>query len=204
EPERLGVGAGAPGRRRGGPALGHQPPETGGSTATSSVSVTASVGSAGSPLSQTFEESTTAENRSPKRPRAASMTSPTVPPGSSTRPVPAASRAAAKSRSVATSSKCRGAPSRPRSPRRELVGQQLEQHVVAPGAVGAPLVAAHHAHLPEPDRAVDRDGPVVGHRRVDDEPVVPPLLDEVAGEGEDGVAGVTVPVVCRVDEQVES
>src|SRR5690606_19954906 len=110
EPERLGVGAGAPGRRRGGPALGHQPPETGGSTATSSVSVTASVGSAGSPLSQTFEESTTAENRSPKRPRAASMTSPTVPPGSSTRPVPAASRAAAKSRSVATSSKCRGAP----------------------------------------------------------------------------------------------
>src|SRR5690606_1275771 len=42
EPERLGVGAGAPGRRRGGPALGHQPTETGGRTRTSAVSGPAS------------------------------------------------------------------------------------------------------------------------------------------------------------------
>ena len=64
----------------------NQPPDTGGSTATSSVSRTASPGSAGSPFSQTFEPASTAANCSPYRAEAAASTPATSVPGTSSRP----------------------------------------------------------------------------------------------------------------------
>src|SRR5206468_12814910 len=79
-----------------------QPPETGGSTATSSAAVTAAPRSAGSPFSQTRLPASTAAKPSPNRTAAASSTSPTVASSMTSRPVPAASRAAANSRRTAT------------------------------------------------------------------------------------------------------
>ena len=77
------------------------PPETGGSTASSSPSLIGSSRPAGSPLTQIALEARTAAKRGPKRVTAASSTSPTVPPARPASLVPALSRAWAKRRSFA-------------------------------------------------------------------------------------------------------
>ena len=56
-----------------------------------------------------------------------------------------------------------------------------------PGSVRAALVAAEDADALEADLLVAADGALVGGGRVDREPVVAPVADEMAGERPDGV-----------------
>src|SRR5690606_34159481 len=88
-------------RERAGVHVHHDPPDTGGSTASSSAAPMLSDGSAGSPFTHTLHVPSTSSNFGPYRSLAAASTSPTVSPGMSSRPVPAASRAAAKRRTMA-------------------------------------------------------------------------------------------------------
>ena len=78
-----------------------QPPDTVGIIATSSESTTGSLSAAGSPFSQTRHVATWAAKAEPYRSQAAATTPPTVDPGTSTLPVPAATRTEAKRRNIA-------------------------------------------------------------------------------------------------------
>src|SRR5204862_5560569 len=78
------------------------PPDTGGRTATTSSSPTASAVSVGWPFSQTREWARTSAKWSPNCATARARTSPTVLASTSTDEEPAASRAAANSRRTAT------------------------------------------------------------------------------------------------------
>ena len=81
----------------------HQhPPDTGGSTATSSPGPTRVASSAASPLTQMRHVSSTSTKRGPYRCRATPSTSATVDPGRSSWLVPAASLADANIRTIAT------------------------------------------------------------------------------------------------------
>ena len=84
-----------------------QPPETGGNTATSSLSTTPSSRVVGSPFRQIVHVASTASKSDPKRSTAASMMSPTVEPANSSRRRPAASRADANNRIVAITKRYR-------------------------------------------------------------------------------------------------
>ena len=86
---------------------GRYPPETGGSTATSSVAATAVDRSAGSPFTHTLQCGRIRASGAPKRASAASSTAPTVAPSTSADFVPTASRACAKNSSVATGARYR-------------------------------------------------------------------------------------------------
>jgi hypothetical protein len=78
----------------------HWPPDTGGSTATSSPAANTVSRAAGSPLTQTRLAARTWANASPYRDSAVARTSATVPPSTDSRPVPAASRAPANNSRV--------------------------------------------------------------------------------------------------------
>src|SRR5690606_28512365 len=86
----------------------------------------------------------------------------------------------------------------------EVLGQELEEEVVTPGAVGVTLVLAQGAHLTEAERGEEGDGSGVLHRRVDDDPVVAEVVDEVAEEQRDGGTADALAVAGGVDEQVDA
>lgn len=80
--------------------------------------------------------------------------------------------------------------------RRQLVGEQIHQEAVVPRAVVAPLVAAHHAHRLEARLGVAPDGGRVVGRWVDHQAMVPPLFQQIAAEGANGV-GAQAPALRR-------
>ena len=94
---------------------------------------------------------------------------------------------------AAEPSRPRAAPASPASMPRaallQLVREEVHEEAVVPGAVGGPFVAAHHADGLEAELGVGGDGPAVGGVGIDREAVVTPVVDEVAGEGAEGVEG---------------
>ena len=76
----------------------------------------------------------------------------------------------------------------------QLPSEQIHQQPVVPRAVRSLFVRAQHADRSEPDLLVGADrGRVVG-RRIDREPMVTALLDQVPGEHEDRLRPETFPV----------
>ena len=73
-----------------------------------------------------------------------------------------------------------------------------------PGAVRAPLGAAPDADGTEPDLGVAADGGDVIDGRVDLQPVVAVVDDEVAGQRPDRIAADAAPVDGRVDVDVDA
>ena len=61
------------------------------------------------------------------------------------------------------------------------------RRAVVPCTVRTALVRPHDADAAKPDRLIREDRPLVVRRRVDRQPVVASPLDEVSGEGSDGV-----------------
>src|SRR2546425_11456081 len=86
----------------------------------------------------------------------------------------------------------------------QVLGQQIHQEPVAPAARRVAFVAAHHADRPEPDALVAADRAGVRRRRVDDDAMVPALLDEPPCQSTDGVAAETPVVPVRVQRDVDA
>ena len=73
-----------------------------------------------------------------------------------------------------------------------------------PAPVRAAFVQAHHADPPEADPLIGPDGPLVRGRRVDGQAMVVPDIDQVSGQGPDGVRPEASTVVSPVQEQVDA
>src|ERR1022692_3512325 len=86
----------------------------------------------------------------------------------------------------------------------EFAGEQVHQQPVVRAAVPAALVVAHHAHRAEPEAPVEADRGLVVRGRVDGEAVVAVHLQQMAGQGGDGVRTDAAPVPARVNGDVET
>ena len=69
----------------------------------------------------------------------------------------------------------------------QFVGQEIHQQGVDPPSVPQMLVLAHPADGSEADLGVGRDGMRVAGRRVDRQPVMATLVEEIGGQRADRV-----------------
>ena len=73
-----------------------------------------------------------------------------------------------------------------------------------PDPVGAPLVGTHDPDSTEPHPLVGPDRSLVGSGRVDGQPVVTPLLEQVAGQRPDGIGADAAPLPWRAHGDVDA
>src|SRR5215211_75114 len=64
----------------------------------------------------------------------------------------------------------------------EFLGEEVHEQAIMERAVRAELVASHHTDRPEADLLVRADGRDVVGSRIDYEPVVAQIINEVAGQ----------------------
>jgi hypothetical protein len=86
----------------------------------------------------------------------------------------------------------------------EFLGEEVHEQAIMEGAVRAELVASHHTDRPEADLLVRADGRDIVGSRIDDEPVVAQIIDEVAGQRTDRVASQTLARLGRIEVDIDS
>ena len=102
----------------------------------------------------------------------------------------------ARSPLVAARRRLSGArPHQPVMSTRDVVGEQIHEQPVVPGAIAAALVLAHHADGLEADLLVAADRAGVARRGVDGHPVVAAVVDEVRASVR--TASVPSPFPCQ-------
>jgi hypothetical protein len=86
----------------------------------------------------------------------------------------------------------------------EVLREQLHEHAIVPGPVGSSFVLAHDPHAAEADLFVGTDRLGVLDRRVDDDPMVAPLLEKGSCQNPDHLAGKAASPEGPAQEEIEA
>src|SRR5712671_774899 len=86
----------------------------------------------------------------------------------------------------------------------QLLGEQVHEQPVVPHAVEASFVVSHHPYWSESDLCVAGDRGCVVGRRIDDQPVVAVVVNEVAGQGANGVGAKSAAVERWIEIDVDA